>query len=105
MYILSANDYILKEKLSLNICKFQKKLGISWKTNLIVNLNVVKNIWKLKKINKQINTKGGSQCLYAPVILIDSIYGKDENYYPKVFLEKYYFTLKCFLKNIILLKT
>ena len=29
MYILSANDYILKEKLSLNICKFQKKLGIS----------------------------------------------------------------------------
>ena len=105
MYILSANDYILKKKLSLNICKFQKKLGISWKTNLIVNLNVVKNIWKLKKINKQINTKGGFQCLYAPVILIDSIYGKDENYYPKVFLEKYYFMLKCFLKNIILLKT
>ena len=31
------------------------------------------------------------QCLYAPIILIDSIYRKDENYYPKVFLEKYYF--------------
>ena len=23
--------------------------------------------------------------------MIDSIYGKDKNYYPKVFLEKYYF--------------
>ena len=31
------------------------------------------------------------QCLYAPIILIDSIYRKDENYYPKVFLEKHYF--------------
>ena len=26
-----------------------------------------------------------------PVILIDSVYRKDENYYPKVFLEKYRF--------------
>ena len=27
----------------------------------------------------------------TPIILIDSIYRKDENCYPKVFLEKYYF--------------
>ena len=27
----------------------------------------------------------------APVRLIDSIYRKDENCYPKLFLEKYYF--------------
>ena len=31
------------------------------------------------------------QCLYEPLILIDSIYRKDEYYYPKVFLEKYDF--------------
>ena len=37
------------------------------------------------------NTKGGFQCLYAPVISIDSIYRKDENYYCKVFLDKYHF--------------
>ena len=37
------------------------------------------------------NTKRGFQCLYAPVILIDSVYRKDETYYSKVFLEKYYF--------------
>ena len=30
-------------------------------------------------------------CLYVPAILIDSSYRKDENCYPKVFLEKYYF--------------
>ena len=31
------------------------------------------------------------QCLYEPLILIDSIYRKGEYYYPKVFLEKYDF--------------
>ena len=36
------------------------------------------------------NTKGGFQCLYAPIILIDLIYRKDEKYYPKVFLEEVY---------------
>ena len=35
--------------------------------------------------------KRGFQCLYAPIILIDSIYRNNENYYSKVFLEKYYF--------------
>ena len=37
------------------------------------------------------NIKGGFQWLYATIILTDSIYRKDENYYPKAFLEKYYF--------------
>ena len=46
---------------------------------------------KYLKAEKKITTKGGVQCLYSPVILIDSIYRKDENYYPKVFSEKYYF--------------
>ena len=31
--------------------------------------------------------KEGFQCFYAPVILIDSIYRKDEKYYLKVLLE------------------
>ena len=35
------------------------------------------------------------QCLYAPVILIDSIYIKDEKYYSKVLSEKY-----CFIEEI-----
>ena len=37
---------------------------------------------------KNIDIFIGLHCLYAPVILIDSVYRKDENYYPKVFLEK-----------------
>ena len=34
---------------------------------------------------------GCFQCLYAPIILIDSIYKQNKNYYPKGLLEKYYF--------------
>ena len=37
------------------------------------------------------NAKGCFQCLYAPIILIDSIYKQNKNYYPKGLLEKYYF--------------
>ena len=33
---------------------------------------------------KKLSTKRGFQCLNAPIILIDSIYRKQENYYPKV---------------------
>ena len=32
--------------------------------------------------------KESFQCFYMPVILLDSVYRKDGNYYPKVFLEK-----------------
>ena len=46
---------------------------------------------KYLKVGKKANTKEDFQCLYAPLILIDSIYKKDGNYYPKVFLQKYYF--------------
>ena len=60
----------------------------------------------IKKINSQLiytkkyliaketfNTKESFQCYYrevipVPVILNDSVYGKDENYYPKVFFLK-----------------
>ena len=35
-----------------------------------------------KKIPKE-----SSQCIYLSVILIDSVYKKDKNYYPQLFLE------------------
>ena len=49
-----------------------------------MNLNIITSkSWK--------NSKGGFQCLYTPLVLIDSIYRKLENYYLKVILEKHYF--------------
>ena len=49
-----------------------------------------RNYLQLKRKQEK-NTKRGFQCLYVSVILIDSVYRKDGNYHPKVFLEKYYF--------------
>ena len=49
------------------------------------------NFFELEKLLPGISTRGGFQCLYAPLILIDSIYRKIENHYPKVFLEQYFF--------------
>ena len=43
---------------------------------------------KYLKAENRFNTKESFQCFYIPVTLIDLIYRKDENYYPKVFLEK-----------------
>ena len=63
------------------------------------------NIWTFGKLTiqqkkqtisiakKTFNTKESFQCFYRkviplPEILIDAVYRKDENYYPKVLLEK-----------------
>ena len=54
-------------------------------------LEKVRNIIKNWQQEKKINTKEGFQCLYATVFLIDSIYEKDKNFYPRVCLEKYNF--------------
>ena len=51
---------------------------------------------KIKFYNGKINTnfhnnkipKEGSQCICQSVVLIDSVYKKDKNYYPEVFLEE-----------------
>ena len=51
---------------------------------------------KTKPYNGKINTnfhnnkilKEGSQCICLSVILIDSVYKKDKNHYPQVFLEE-----------------
>ena len=40
---------------------------------------------KYLEFSKKFNTKESFQCFYIPVILIDSVYRKDENYYPKAF--------------------
>ena len=42
---------------------------------------------KANLYNKKI-PKEGSQCIYLSVILIDSVYKKDKNYYPQLFLGK-----------------
>ena len=45
---------------------------------------------KYLKDEKIFNTKESFQCFYIPAILFDSVYRKDGNYYPKVFLEKFF---------------
>ena len=42
---------------------------------------------------KRFNTKESFQCFYIPVILFDSVYRKDGNYYSKAFLEKFIINL------------
>ena len=44
---------------------------------------------KYLKAEKKISTKESFQCFYVAVVLIDSVYRKDEKYYLKVFLEKF----------------
>ena len=53
---------------------------------------------KYLKAEKRFNAKEELQCFYIPVILFDSVYRKDGNYYPKVILEK--FIHNFFLRNI-----
>ena len=58
---------------------------------------------KIKSYNRKINTnfhinkipKEGSQCICLSVILINSIFRKDKDYYPQVFLEEF----KCVVKK------
>ena len=78
---------IKEEKVFIKYMEILEKVRKIIKSKFNSELIYFKKYLKAEKIN----TKGGFQCLYAPRILIDSIYRKDENYYPKVFLEKYYF--------------
>ena len=54
---------------------------------------------KYLKAERRFNTKESFQGFYIPVILFDSVYRKDENFYPKRILEKYIHNI--FWKNII----
>ena len=57
---------------------------------------------KIRSCNEKIKTnfynnkipKEDSQCICLSVILIDSLYRKNENYYPQVFLEECKYVLK-----------
>ena len=67
--------------------------------------SIIKKIYSELIYNKQylkaekiFNTKESFQCFYIPVILFHSVYKKDGNYYPKVFLER--FIHNFFQKNI-----
>ena len=91
--ILMKTDifFLIKEE---NV--FIKYMEILEKVNNIIKNKFNSKLMYSKKYLKaekeiKINTKGVFQCLYAPIILIESIYSKDENYYSKVILEKYYF--------------
>ena len=62
----------------------------------------VSNTIKRKKIYTELfNKKERFQCFYIPVMLFDSVYRKDGNYYPKVFLEKFVdnFFFEKYLRN------
>ena len=65
--------------------------------------NVIKQF--IKSENK-INTKEGFQYFYIPVILIDSVNIKDENYYSKLFIQKYNFNkdIEIYSNNFILFR-
>ena len=58
--------------------------------------NIIKKLTvNLYKVKKYLIAKKTFECCYrigiqVPVILIDSVYKKDENYYPKVFLKEYH---------------
>ena len=81
----------------LDVCILIKEENVSDKYNEI--LENVSDIIKKKISSKlvcnkkyqKMNPKEDFQCFYARVILIYSIYRKNENYYPKVLLGKYNF--------------
>ena len=61
-----------------------------------MNLYIVKYIQKpkIKYYKGKINAKESPQCIYISVMLIDSVYRKDKNYYLQVFLEKYKYIVR-----------
>ena len=86
-----------------NITKFWEKsatLTKKFDSKPVYNGKYLKT--KIKSYNGKINTnfhnnkipKKGSQCNCLSVILIDSVYKKDKNYYLQVFLEKCKYAVK-----------
>ena len=58
-------------------------------SNIIKKINI-QSIYNKKylQLEKKFTTRESSQCFYIPVLLIDSVYRKDESYYPEEFLGK-----------------
>ena len=80
MYFMIEDEKIFDKYMTIleKVSHIIKKLN----TGLICNK-------KHLKAEKRFNTKEGFQCFYIPVILFDSAYRKDRNYYPRVFLERF----------------
>ena len=72
------NSIIISEKVS-NIIKKEFNSELVYK----------KNQKKTKKKNLKVEKNSLNKAFYISVIVIDSVYRKDENYYLKMFLEKY----------------
>ena len=54
--------------------------------------DVIIYLKKYLKAEKRFNTKECFQCFYIPLILLESVYRKDGNYNPKVFLKTLFIT-------------
>ena len=79
MYLL----FVKKEKVFIKYMEILEKVRNIMKSKSNSELIYGKKYLKAEK--NHTHAKGGLQCLHAPLILIDSIYRKEENYYPKVF--------------------
>ena len=75
---------------------FDKQMTIWEKVSNIINKKVNSELIYNKnylEAGKRFNTKETFQYFYIPVILFDSVYRKDGNYYSKAFLEKFIINL------------
>ena len=71
---------------------FDKYMTVWEKVSNIINKKIKGELIYNKKYLKaenRFNTKESFQCFYVPVILFDSVYKKDKNYYSNAFLEKF----------------
>ena len=70
---------------------FDKYMTIWEKVTNITRNNNSELLYNKKylKAGERFNTTESFQCLYIPVILFNSVYRKDGNYYSNVFLEKF----------------
>ena len=88
------------EKLLKKYNEIRKRVGSIIKKEFYSKLEYLKT--KIKSYNRKINTnfhnnkipKQDSQCICLPVILIDSVYRKDKDYYPQMFLEECKYVVK-----------
>ena len=93
-------DEKLLEKYNEIWKKVSKIIKKEFDNNLVYNEKYIKT--KIKSYNGKISTnfhnnkipKEGSQCVCLSVILIDSVYKTDKNYYPRVFLEECKYVVK-----------
>ena len=82
MYVFFDKRWRIFEKHNETLKKVSNSIKKEFNSEPLFNKKYIQNVKKIK-------TKEGYQCIYTPVILIESIHRKDRNYYPQVFLEKH----------------